>query len=191
MIVEQTEILEIDINPLLVSSQSMIALDARIRASAVERIEHQALCALGDSTVSIRVFEEVQLSDGTNVRLRPIRPEDEPAWRAMLGRCSKETLWSRFHMLFKEATHEMATRFCFLDYDREMRWWPSRWTKRTRLMDPHLARSLAWGRLAAMSIIELPRVCDFLSKTNGQIRGWESSWQNIRWRLPNLGAFKR
>ncbi len=120
MIVEQPEILEIDINPLLVSSQSMIALDARIVLRPLSESNTKPYAHLAIRPYPSEFSKTVQLSDGTNVRLRPIRPEDEPAWRAMLGRCSKETLWSRFHMLFKEATHEMATRFCFLDYDREI-----------------------------------------------------------------------
>lgn len=38
----------------------------------------------------------------------------------MLARCSQESIWFRFQCLFKETTHEMATRFCFIDYDREI-----------------------------------------------------------------------
>ena len=35
------------------------------------------------------------------------------------GRCSAESIRSRFSYLFKH-THEMATRYCFIDYDREL-----------------------------------------------------------------------
>jgi acetyltransferase len=52
--------------------------------------------------------------------LRAIRPEDEPAWKDLIRRSSTESLWKRFRYLFKEATHEMASRFCFVDYDREL-----------------------------------------------------------------------
>jgi acetyltransferase len=38
----------------------------------------------------------------------------------MVAACSKESLWFRFRYVLKETTHEMATRFCYLDYDREM-----------------------------------------------------------------------
>ena len=41
-------------------------------------------------------------------------------WHELLGNCSTQTLWFRFSYLFKQSTHEMATRFCFIDYDREM-----------------------------------------------------------------------
>ena len=34
--------------------------------------------------------------------------------------CSKESIRSRFSSLIKQTTHEMATRYCFIDYDREI-----------------------------------------------------------------------
>jgi acetyltransferase len=62
----------------------------------------------------------VALSDGTPVTLRPIRPEDEPLWHAMLADSSDETIHMRFRAMFSRSTHEMAARYCFIDYDREM-----------------------------------------------------------------------
>ncbi len=61
-----------------------------------------------------------KLKDGTQVILRPIKPEDEPMWHDLLASCSTQTLWFRFSYLFKQSTHEMASRYCFIDYDREM-----------------------------------------------------------------------
>jgi acetyltransferase len=52
--------------------------------------------------------------------LRPIRPEDEPLWLKLIASCSSESLHARFQYLFKAATHEMATRYCCTDYDREL-----------------------------------------------------------------------
>jgi acetyltransferase len=120
LIVEQPDIVEADINPLLIASDSIMALDARfVMASSSERVKRPY------DHLAIRPYpaefeSKITLPDETAITLRPIRPEDEPQWRAMLGRCSDESIWSRFHVLFKEATHEMATRFCFLDYDREI-----------------------------------------------------------------------
>lgn len=120
LLVEQPSLWEIDVNPLLVSTQGMIALDARVLLQSAGESMNKAYDHLAIRPYPVEYECVVRLRDGTDVRLRPIRPEDEPQWRAMLGRCSKESLWSRFHMLFQEATHEMATRFCFLDYDREV-----------------------------------------------------------------------
>ena len=41
-------------------------------------------------------------------------------WHEHLRHCSQRSIWQRFRYLFKESTHEMATRFCFVDYDRTM-----------------------------------------------------------------------
>lgn len=114
------EIAEIDINPLLVAPQEVIALDARV----VLHQEPDRQPARPFSHLAIRPYPEqwirqTKLEDGTEVLLRPIRPEDEPAWQAMLTRCSPETIRQRFRCLFK-VTHAMASRYCFIDYDREI-----------------------------------------------------------------------
>jgi len=61
-----------------------------------------------------------KLKDASDVVLRPIKPEDEPLWHELLGECSQQSRWFRFQYLFKQTTHEMAARYCFIDYDREM-----------------------------------------------------------------------
>jgi acetyltransferase len=38
----------------------------------------------------------------------------------MLGNCSKESLYSRFRYFFQWKLHEVATRYCYIDYDREI-----------------------------------------------------------------------
>jgi len=38
----------------------------------------------------------------------------------MLASCSKETIYSRFRHFFFWQSHDVATRFCYIDYDREM-----------------------------------------------------------------------
>jgi acetyltransferase len=61
-----------------------------------------------------------ELNDGTQVLLRPIKPEDEPLWHKMLASCSQESIRFRFRHLFQVMSHEMAARYCFIDYDREL-----------------------------------------------------------------------
>jgi acetyltransferase len=62
---------------------------------------------------------ETTTTGGLHVTLRPIRPEDEPLWHEMLDACSPESIRSRFRGMVKH-THEFATRYCFIDYDREL-----------------------------------------------------------------------
>jgi acetyltransferase len=121
LVADYPEIKELDVNPLLVTREDVIALDARIV------LDHDALLEppLPYSHLAIRPYpdeytKKARLDDGTQVLLRPIKPEDEPLWRKMLSNCSQESIWFRFRYLFKTATHEMATRFCFIDYDREI-----------------------------------------------------------------------
>ena len=67
-----------------------------------------------------RLIRKATLRDGTEVTLRPIKPEDEPLWLEMLGKCSKDSIYHRFRYDFHFQSHEIATEFCYIDYDREM-----------------------------------------------------------------------
>ena len=112
------EIREFDVNPLLVTPEDVVALDARI-------IVERTLAARPFAHLAIRPYPEefvrqATLADGQPLLLRPIRPEDEAAWLSMIGSCSPSTLHSRFHSVFKQPKHEVAARYCVLDYDREL-----------------------------------------------------------------------
>ncbi|MFT5323161.1 MAG: acetyltransferase [Planctomycetaceae bacterium] len=121
LVADYPEILELDVNPLLVTPEDVVALDARII------LDHETLLhpKRPFSHLAIRPYPEefvrsARLKDGTPVKLRPIKPEDKPMWHALLASCSEESIRFRFFHLIKETTHEMATRYCFIDYDREM-----------------------------------------------------------------------
>ena len=115
------EIVELDINPLLVTPAEIVALDARIVTDPdligkpIEHYSHLALRPYPEKYVKV-----VNLKEGTRVTLRPIKPEDEPLWTVMLASCSKETIYSRFRYFFQWQSHEVATRYCYIDYDREI-----------------------------------------------------------------------
>jgi acetyltransferase len=121
LVADYPEIKELDVNPLLATANEVIALDARIIVDR-ERIAHPVKPY---SHLALRPYPEelerhVSLPDGERLLLRPIRPEDEPHWMAMLAACSRETLYMRFRYMFQWATHEAAMRYCFTDYDREI-----------------------------------------------------------------------
>lgn len=121
LVADYPEIKEIDINPLLVSPTEVIALDARIiadrtvRPEKVKPYEHLVLRPYPEEFI-----RKAKMRDGTEITLRPIRPEDEPLWMELLGSCSRETIYSRFRYFFFWQSHEVASRYCYIDYDREM-----------------------------------------------------------------------
>jgi acetyltransferase len=115
------EIKELDINPLIVSPKDIIALDARIVVDEevlehpVKDYSHLILRPYPES-----LFKTATAKDGSKVFLRPIKPEDEPMWLELLASCSKESIYHRFRYDFYFDSHEVATQFCFIDYDREI-----------------------------------------------------------------------
>ncbi len=121
LVADYPEIKELDINPLLVTPEDVIALDARVVIDrdlvvrSVRPYAHLAIRPYPEEFVAER-----QMKDGTPVILRPIKPEDEPMWHELLANCSTQSIWFRFSYLFKQTTHEMASRYCFIDYDREL-----------------------------------------------------------------------
>ena len=60
------------------------------------------------------------MKDGTSVVLRPIKPEDEALVHDLFQSLSEETTRFRFFQLIRDVSHETLTRYCNIDYDREI-----------------------------------------------------------------------
>jgi len=122
LVVEQRRIREIDINPLLVSPEGLIALDARVVLHGPEVAEDE-LPKLAIRPYPSRYAYQWKTKDGAPVIIRPIRPEDEPLMVSFHHTLSERSVYMRyFHMLSlsRRIEHERLTRICFIDYDREM-----------------------------------------------------------------------
>jgi acetyltransferase len=120
MIIDFPEIAEMDMNPLIISNGKLEVLDARIilDPKAPERTEaHPHLVIMPYPTKYVTPW---RLKDGTEVILRPIRPEDEPIESEFIKGLSTETSRFRFFQIIKDLPHESLVRFCNIDYDREM-----------------------------------------------------------------------
>ena len=121
LIIDFPEIKEIDINPLVMRSNAAVALDARIILDE-ETIQKgiQEYAHLIISPYPTRYIQPWRCKDGRSVLLRPIKPEDELLESELIAGLSKESARFRFFYIIKNITHEMLSRFCNIDYDREM-----------------------------------------------------------------------
>jgi acetyltransferase len=106
---------ELDINPLLADAHGVLALDARVRVRKP---------VPGESRLSVRPYpagleERVSLS-GSELLLRPIRPEDgERLADFYAGACASD-LRLRFFLTRREIPQSELARYCQIDYEREM-----------------------------------------------------------------------
>jgi acetyltransferase len=121
MLVDFPEIKELDINPVAVSRDHAVALDARI----ILDTDYQPGSGTDYSHLVImpypsRYVQNWRCRDGTQVLLRPIRPEDEEQEGILLSNLSEESQRFRFFNVLKEITHDMLTKYCNIDYDREI-----------------------------------------------------------------------
>jgi acetyltransferase len=122
LVTDFPEIKEADINPLIANANEIVAVDARIvidwERMMREVAEHHDDCLIASypqKYVAVR-----RLKNETNVSLRPIKPEDEERFNAFMKSLSLESMRFRFFAIIKEMSHETLTRYCNLDYDREV-----------------------------------------------------------------------
>jgi acetyltransferase len=122
LVAEQRWIREIDINPLLASPDGLIALDARVVVHGPD-VSLDQIPRMAIRPYPTRYVAPWTAKNGTEVTIRPIRPEDEPAMVKFHETLSERSVYLRyFHLINLEqrTTHERLTRICFIDYDREM-----------------------------------------------------------------------
>jgi acetyltransferase len=122
LVVDQRWIKEIDINPLLVSDQGTIALDARVVLHEPDMTEDKLPSPVIRPYPS-QYQAKWKLKDGTPLTIRPIRPEDEPLMVKFHETLSEQSVYFRyFHhvRLSQRVAHERLTRMCFIDYARQM-----------------------------------------------------------------------
>lgn len=116
LITDNSEVSELDINPLLADHQGVIALDARVRVAASD--------LSGQSRLAIRPYprelEESLTFQGRPLTLRPIRPEDAPAHHAFFSKLKPTDIRYRFFRTVRELPHSDYARYTQIDYDREM-----------------------------------------------------------------------
>ena len=119
MVCELPLLKEMDINPLILDENGALAADARVvveyRQPSADRYAHMAIYPYPAHLVS-----QWQLADGTDITIRPIRPEDADLVKRFVHDLSDESKYFRFMNSVQELTEEMLARLTQLDYSREM-----------------------------------------------------------------------
>jgi acetyltransferase len=122
LVMEQPWVKEIDINPLLVSSDDIIALDARIILHDKDT-PASALPKPAIRPYPSQYAKTIAMDGRPEIRLRPIRPDDEPLIVAFHGTLSERSVYMRYFSWMKlgqRTAHERLARMCFIDYDRQI-----------------------------------------------------------------------
>ncbi len=116
------EIKKIDINPIIVKDSKAFVVDAQIvldltrfLRQGAEHPENLVIAPYPKKYVTKRT-----LKNGVKVTLRPIKPEDENRFNALFKSLSAQSVRFRFFETIKELSHDTLSRYCNLDYDREI-----------------------------------------------------------------------
>ena len=119
MVCELPLLTEMDINPLILDENGALAADARVvveyRQPSTDRYAHMAIHPYPTHLVS-----EWQLADGTDISIRPVRPEDANLVQRFVHDMSDESKYFRFMNSVHELTEAMLAKLTQIDYSREM-----------------------------------------------------------------------
>jgi acetyltransferase len=119
MACELPELQELDINPLLVDENGVTAVDARIIVAPPQTTTaHYGHMAIHPYPPELETTWH--LDDGTDILVRPIRPEDAIIEKSFVENLSVESRYFRFMSPVHEMSRQMLARFTQIDYDREM-----------------------------------------------------------------------
>ena len=112
------DIRELDLNPVLADSDSVLAVDARIAVRPIDAVRVR-------NPLTIRPYPKDwersgKLLDGRTVFMRPVKPEDESLFLEFLHHVTPEDLRLRFFAHIKEFSHTFIARLTQIDYARSM-----------------------------------------------------------------------
>lgn len=114
LVEEVGELAALEINPLLVDAEGVLAVDSRALVTFDPRPRFAIRPYPGE------LVEEVTTRTGLPVQLRPVRAEDEEDYREFLSRISNEDLRKRFFSEMKNLSKAQLSNMTSLDFEREM-----------------------------------------------------------------------
>ena len=117
LVVDFPEIIELDMNPVIVTEGKPQVVDARIllEATDIPSPLHLVISPYPEQYESHEIT-----SAGLEVFIRPIKPEDAPLLVELFDTLSPTSIYYRFFGTLKALPHSMLVRFTQVDYDREI-----------------------------------------------------------------------
>jgi acetyltransferase len=117
MVIDNPQIHDLDIHPLLVGHKTLTILDADL---TLKPFTGEPQDRLAIQPYPVELEEMTTLKNGETVKLRPILPEDEPAHASFINNVSKEDLYKRFFTDVGEFNHEALANLTQIDFNREI-----------------------------------------------------------------------
>ena len=117
LIIRHPEIRELDINPLLVDENGVIAIDARLKL-ADERVSPRQELAIRPYPSGLQ--QAITIDGIGEITLRPVRPDDEPRYGPFFARISPDDIRLRFFTGRRAFPHAFLATLTQIDYAREM-----------------------------------------------------------------------
>jgi acetyltransferase len=114
LVIEQTSIVEAELNPVWVSERGVVI------GGAAFRFGDPASRKLSIQPYPVELEQKLVLYDGREVLLRPLRPEDGEALKEAFIATDETDRRMRLFTSLRELSDEMAARLTQIDYDREM-----------------------------------------------------------------------
>jgi acetyltransferase len=114
------EIRELDLNPMVVDSTEIMVLDGSALIATVPASRDQSHPRFAIKPYPKELETLLNLRDGSAVRVRPVRPEDEILYDDFLGAITDEDLRLRFFAPIRARDHALIARLTQLDYARAM-----------------------------------------------------------------------
>jgi acetyltransferase len=119
LVCEMPDIGAIDLNPVVVTDEGAVVMDARIGVSrsspAARPYQHMAIHPYPSGLV-----RRIELQGGVPATIRPIRPEDAAIESAFVHGLSEQSKFLRFMFTLHDLSPGMLSRFTQIDYDREL-----------------------------------------------------------------------